>query len=128
VVPFRPPKSAGTETTFAEDLMEAETIRTRVGEMAAEAVPWLDRHRLYARTVTLKVRYADFTTVTRSLTVAPTRDLAVIAGAAQALLERTEAGRRPVRLLGVTVKHFADTEVLEPVVPDGRLPFDDRRA
>jgi DNA polymerase-4 len=124
VVPFRPPKSSGTETTFAEDLTDADGIRARVGEMAEEAAAWLERHQLYARTVTLKVRYADFTTITRSLTFAPTRDGDIITGAAQALLERTDAGRRPVRLLGVTVKNFADTDVVELPVRDGRLPFD----
>jgi DNA polymerase IV len=52
--------------------------------------------------VTIKVRYDDFSTVTRSHTAeAPTCDEGEIAARALALLDRTEAGRRPVRLLGV---------------------------
>jgi DNA polymerase-4 len=55
-----------------------------------------------ARTVTIKVRYANFTTVTRSHTEEPaTQDAARIVERALALLERTEAAKRPVRLLGV---------------------------
>jgi len=52
--------------------------------------------------VTIKVRYADFTTVTRSHTEEPaTSDAPRIAERALMLLERTDAGRRAVRLLGV---------------------------
>jgi DNA polymerase-4 len=54
--------------------------------------------------VTIKVRYADFTTVTRSYTAAaPTRDGDEIVARALTLLARTEAGRRPIRLLGAGV-------------------------
>src|SRR5439155_1729696 len=70
-----------------------------VGPLTAEG---LAKRKLHARTVTIKVRYADFTTVTRSHTAAaPTCDAAEIAARALALLERTDAARRPVRLLGV---------------------------
>jgi DNA polymerase IV len=79
-----------------------------------------------ARTVTLKVRYDDFTTITRSHSVAPpTCDEAAIVARALALLDRTEAGRRPVRLLGVSVHGLASTAESEPELPDSetRLPF-----
>jgi len=73
--------------------------------MARENAEWLERRRLTARTVTIKVRYADFTTVTRSHTLSmPTDDADVIASWAVELATRTEAGRRPVRLLGVRVQ------------------------
>jgi DNA polymerase-4 len=79
-----------------------------------------------ARTVTIKVRYPDFTTVTRSHTAAPTHDEATIVARAVQLLERTDAGRRPVRLLGVSVHNFCgDPDVVTPV---DRLPFDDLTA
>jgi len=80
--------------------------------MAANAVGWLMRKELMARTVTIKVRYSDFTTVTRSHTAAPTRDDGTITSRAVALLEKTDAGRRPVRLLGVSVHNFASSEDL----------------
>ena len=61
---------------------------------------------LLARTVTIKVRYADFTTITRSHTAPPTRDAAGIVARAVELLDRTEPARRPVRLLGVSVHNL----------------------
>ena len=69
-----------------------------------ENAQWLARRRLSARTVTIKVRYADFRTVTRSHTLSQqTSDPDLIASWAVELLARTEAGTRPVRLLGVRV-------------------------
>ena len=66
---------------------------------------------LVARTVTIKVRYANFTTVTRSHTEEPaTRDAGIIARRALWLLERTEAAKRPVRLLGVGVHGLSNAE------------------
>ncbi len=64
----------------------------------------LQKKGLLARTVNIKVRYANFTTVTRSHTEEPaTHDAARIVERALALLERTDAWKRPVRLLGVGV-------------------------
>lgn len=123
VVPSRSPKSSGSETTFATDLTDATEIRARVVEMAEDAAGWLARERLLARTVTVKMRYSDFTTITRSVTLSATRDAGEIVQAAEQLLDRTEAGRRPVRLLGVSVKNFAEAEP-PAVVSDLLLPFD----
>jgi DNA polymerase-4 len=101
VCPGRPTKSVSEESTYPEDLVDAEVIRSEIEGMARAVAASLERKRLTARTVTIKVRYPDFTTVTRSHTCEPpTRDPARLAERAAALLERTEAGRRPVRLLG----------------------------
>lgn len=102
VRPDRPRKSVSAETTFASDLdapaAQAEAIRRLAEQVAAS----LAKRRLRARTVTIKVRYGDFTTVTRSHTeAAATADAGVIGSRALALLARTEAISRPVRLLGV---------------------------
>jgi DNA polymerase-4 len=128
VQPDRPSKSAGTENTFAKDLVDLETVRTELDEMARGLARWLARKDLYARTVTIKVRYSDFTTVTRSRTgPVPTRDADEIAGRAQALVERTEAGRRPVRLLGVSLHGLSRTAEPPRRQPAGVIlpfPFD----
>jgi len=109
VEPDRPAKSSGTENTYSQDLADVGEIRAEVERMAAEASGWLERHDLFARTVTVKVRYADFTTITRSHSSLPaTRDRDDLVRRALELLTRTEAGRRPVRLLGVTVHNLAD--------------------
>jgi DNA polymerase IV len=104
VTPDRESKSASTENTYAQDLTDLAAIREELDRMARENARWLARHQLGARTVTIKVRYANFTTVTRSHTLSmPTNDADVIASWAKDLVERTEAGTRAVRLLGVRV-------------------------
>ncbi|MGE0462257.1 MAG: DNA polymerase IV [Vicinamibacterales bacterium] len=127
VEPNRPSKSSGSECTYAQDMTAMADIRREVDEMARDAAAWLHRRLLYARTVVLKVRYSDFTTVTRSHSLRlATRDADEIATRALALIDRTEAGRRPVRLLGVSVHNLSDTPETRAAVtePEGRLPFD----
>jgi DNA polymerase-4 len=109
VVPHRAAKSASTETTYAEDLQDLGKIREELARLARETAEWLERQRLAGRTVTIKVRYADFTTVTRSHTLSrPTADADVISSWATELLHRTQAGRRPVRLLGARVNGLVE--------------------
>jgi len=108
VKPDRPWKSISCEDTYPEDLTELREMRAEIARLAKRTASSLERKNLTARTVTIKVRYADFTTVTRSHTEEPvTRDAARIAERALLLLERTEAGRRTVRLLGVGVHGLA---------------------
>jgi DNA polymerase IV len=109
VVAEHDPKSSGSESTYAHDLTDIAQIRAEIEGMGRGAAAWLERKALYARTVTIKVRYSDFTTITRSDTEPPTRDADNIASRAVALLEKTEAGRLPVRLLGVSVHNLTDT-------------------
>jgi len=122
VVPNRESKSSGSENTFPEDLTNLDAMREEIAGMAANAAAWLGRKQLLARTVTIKVRYSDFTTITRSHTAPPTRDSATIVSRAVQLLDRTDARMRPVRLLGVSVHNLGDeTQVLNP---EGWLPFE----
>jgi DNA polymerase-4 len=122
VVPNREAKSSGSENTYPEDVTDIETIRSEIAEMASHAISWLTRKQLLARTVTIKVRYDDFSTITRSHTAAATRDEADLTARALRLLEKTEAGQRPVRLLGASVHNFCSE--IEQLDPD-RLPFDE---
>jgi len=122
VVADSEPKSSGSENTYPEDLTDIDTIREEVKQMAHHAVAWLVRRDLLARTVTIKVRYADFTTITRSHTASPSRDIGDLAGRAVHLLQKTEAGRRPIRLLGVSV-HNLCTLVETQTESANRLPF-----
>jgi DNA polymerase-4 len=125
VEPNRETKSSGSEVTYNEDLTDIHEIRHEIDEMARDAASWLARKQLLCRTVTIKVRYSDFTTITRSHSKTPsTRDGDDIASRAVALLDRTEAAMRPVRLLGVSVHNLED-----PTAPfdaeDPLLPFDE---
>ena len=118
-------KSSSSETTYAYDLTDLEQMRLELDEMARDGAAWLARRGLLARTVTIKVRYSDFTTVTRSHTRTPTRDPDDIARRAVALLDRTEAASRPVRLLGAGVHNLVDPSDVEAThCIDPLLPFD----
>jgi DNA polymerase IV len=109
VEPDRPSKSASSENTYAQDLTDLETIRAEIERMARENADWLSRRGIEARSVSIKVRYAGFATVTRSHTLSlPTSDADVLASWAVALLEKTEAGKRPVRLLGAKVFNLTE--------------------
>jgi len=120
VKPDRPWKSLSTETTYPEDLERFAEMRAEVERLARRVAASLEKKKLLARTVTLKLRYGDFTTVTRSHTAAaPTRAPAEFAARALALLERTEAARRPVRLLGVGAHELLGPE--SPVPEQLRL-------
>ena len=131
VVPNRAAKSCGTENTFSTDLTSLDEIRAAIDEMARDAAAWLNRKSLLCRTVTIKVRYSDFSTVTRSHSQSPaTRDADEIASRACALLDRTEAGQRPVRLLGAGVHNLIDPAhehdeggTPDPSVESAALPF-----
>jgi DNA polymerase-4 len=110
VEPNRPSKSSSSECTYADDLTDLARIREEIATMARDNAMWLGRRRLVARTVTIKVRYNDFVTVTRSHSQHATNDPDDIMRRAVALLEKTEAGRRPVRLLGAGVHNLEPLE------------------
>src|SRR5512132_821099 len=68
VEPNRETKSSSSECTYPEDLADPGRIREEIAGMARDNAVWLGRRNLLARTVTIKVRYSDFTTITRSHT------------------------------------------------------------
>jgi DNA polymerase-4 len=106
VQPNRETKSSSSECTYPEDLTDPARIREEIATMARDNAEWLVRRGLTARTVTIKVRYGDFTTITRSHSRDATSDPDDIVQRALALLEKTDAGRRPVRLLGAGVHNL----------------------
>lgn len=123
VEPHRPWKSISGETTYAEDLEDLNQMRAELERLARRVAASLEKKNLRARRVTIKVRYADFSTVTRSHTeAAATRDFTAIAARATALLDRTDAARRPVRLLGVGAHGLVGENELRPTAES--LPFE----
>ena len=125
VDPNQERKSIGCEETYARDLTDPEAIRKEVAGLAEHCAGALRRKGLRARTVTLKLRYSNFETITRSQTAKPPTDSSEeIAARAVALIEKTEAGRRPVRLLGVTMHGLSEAGD-PPAEPAGSLdiPF-----
>jgi DNA polymerase-4 len=121
VEPNRPSKSSSSECTYAHDLTDLDRMREEIDGMARDNATWLQRHGLVARTVTIKVRYSDFTTVTRSDTRIATNDPDDIARRAVALLGKTEAGARAVRLLGAGVHNIGGREENAEDEEDRRL-------
>ena len=97
------PKSISRETTFQEDVKHWQTIARTLADLAREVTADLQGHRYRAKTVTIKIRFADFTTFTRALTVPDYTDSEEeIRKAAFACLKRIELDRK-VRLVGVRV-------------------------
>ena len=94
-------KSIGAESTFGVDCRDLETLRRTLRRHAERVARQLREEGLAAARVTLKLRYADFRTLTRSHTGDPTRDGLELYRRAAALLER-EAPTEPVRLIGLS--------------------------
>ena len=107
VVSSRERKSLGTETTFEHDLSDKAEMLEILHSLAAKVVQYLVKRELCAKTLTIKVKYADFTQVTRSQTMDEAFDkLECILPALPLLLDKTEAGEKKVRLLGVTASNL----------------------
>jgi DNA polymerase IV len=117
-------KSIGCEETFAKDLEDLEEIRRELDALARHAAEALGRRQLLARTVVLKLRYSNFETITRSETrEPPTASVEEIAARTVALLERTEAGKRRVRLLGASLHGLvAESEAAAEKTPEPAAP------
>ncbi len=120
VEPSRERKSVGSETTFPEDLRDRERLSEEARQMAFDCARWLQDHGRAARTVTLKLRYHDFQTITRSESrPRPSSDPEELASRAVALLDRTEAGTRPVRLLGVSLSGLVENALASAETQSG---------
>jgi DNA polymerase-4 len=120
VTPDRPRKSYSSETTFESDLLTPADIEAGVARMAADVAGWIARTGATGRTVTVKARFADFQTVTRSRTLAGPVTAAEIAGIAIDLIRTLYPPRDGIRLLGVTLSSF-DTK---PREPDTQMAFE----
>jgi DNA polymerase IV len=101
VEPWAPAKSMGAETTFEVDCREPDVLTRTLREQAERVARELRQERLRAARVTLKLRYADFRTLTRAVTGDPVQDGLEIFRRAAALLAREQV-REPVRLIGVS--------------------------
>jgi DNA polymerase-4 len=109
VVTERTPKSRSRETTFQDDIDDREVIAQTLAQLSARVADDLRARGYVGRTVGIKLRFADFETVTRDRTLSePTSDAAVIGSAACECLKRIALDRR-VRLLGVRVTELTAT-------------------
>jgi DNA polymerase-4 len=111
VTPESREKSVGHEVTFERDVAEAETLRRELLRMAAQTAARLRSSGLVGRTVSLKLRFADFRTVTRSRTLAePTNVGRRIYEEVVAAYDAMGVEGVPIRLIGVRVEQLAEAE------------------
>jgi DNA polymerase-4 len=111
VEPEQEAKSIGNEETFESDLRERQMIERELLALSTKVARRLRRHGVCGRTVTVKVKYHDFKQITRSATLATAIcDEGELYAAGKALLEKTEAGRIPVRLVGISVSGLTTEE------------------
>jgi DNA polymerase-4 len=109
VQPHRETKSMGAEDTFPADLLTADAMNAELSRIAALVHDRLQKYQLKGRTVTLKIKYADFRQITRNQSFPyPIDDLLTIEHTAQQLLAGTDPEGKPVRLLGISLSNFGE--------------------
>ncbi|MFV1991722.1 MAG: DNA polymerase IV, partial [Acidimicrobiales bacterium] len=101
-------KSIGHEETFAADIFDRSELETQMARMSDAVAARLRKHEVVGRTVQLKLRFGDFTTITRSVTLAQATDLTHEVDAAARMLLNREAVAPGIRLLGVSVSGLSE--------------------
>lgn len=115
VKPDRPYKSVSAERTFDVDYSDPEDLRRELTRVGGYAWQRIERSEVRGRTVTLKVKFADFTTVTRSKSfVSPVPDQAAFEAAGQTLLETLLPVAKGIRLLGLGLHSIIEEEESGP--------------
>jgi len=107
VMPDRPRKSSGSETTFADNLTAPADIEAGIKAMADDVWAWCEKHQVFGQTVTVKIKYADFRHVTRSRTSsAPIITREHLHGISVSLVQSIYPVPMGIRLVGVSVSKF----------------------
>ncbi len=126
VDPTESRKSLGREITLPRDIDDPIGLRELLHHLAIRVADLLSKEKLAGRTITLKVRYEDFSTVTRSLSSpTPVAAAEALEQTGVLLLARTEAGQRKVRLMGLSVSGFPDETPGKPLQPELPLEWPD---
>lgn len=129
VEPSSEAKSISVEATYEVDLHDPAVVRTEILRHATKVAARLRRSGLSARTVTLKVRFSDFATPTRSVTLdAPTDVARDVYRAAVDLLERIPRRGIGVRLIGVGVTGLMSASAPRQLATDRPVAWDDLEA
>ena len=126
VVPNRPRKSVGSETTFMEDLAQQAEVEQGVASVLDDVWSYCERTGVLGRTVTVKIKYADFQIVTRSRTLnEPVGSREVLERTSVELVRSIFPLEKRIRLLGVPQGSGARRAVLQDVDDQGeqRLLF-----
>ncbi|MEO8399910.1 MAG: DNA polymerase IV [Ignavibacteriaceae bacterium] len=109
VVAERKTKSISNETTFFEDLSDENTMLETLSKLSSSVVRRMNRYNISARTITLKIKYFDFVSHTRSRTVSEEfNNEEVLYGTIKDLFYTPSSPEKPIRLLGVGVSNLND--------------------
>src|SRR3954451_16020725 len=115
VKPDRPYKSVSAERTFDEDLSDPDRLAAELERIAGYAWARVERAEVLGRTVTLKVKFGDFTIITRSKSFsAPVPDEQAFAAAGQTLLAALHPLPKGIRLLGLGLHNLTEINNTEP--------------
>jgi DNA polymerase-4 len=115
VKPDRPYRSVSAERTFDEDLIDPGRLAAELGRIAGYAWERVKRAEVIGRTITLKVKFCDFTIITRSKSfTGPVPDLDAFTTAGQALLAALHPLSKGIRLLGLGLHNLTEINCEEP--------------
>ena len=106
-------KSISREETFPEDINDISYLEKLTAHFAAELCAKLRREELETASITIKLRYSDFKTITRSKTIEPCNSDLVVTQVAEELLHNAYNGKRPLRLFGLSLGHLSSRADLE---------------
>ena len=124
VVPDRPRKSVGSETTFMEDLGRPAEIEQGIASVLDDVWSWCARTGMRGRTVTVKIKYADFQIVTRSRTLAgPVDSREALERTSIELVRTIYPPPKRIRLLGVTLHNLGPAGDAPAPEPQMTLAF-----
>ena len=102
-------KSIGSERTYGKLLYEEDDVKSEISKNAQRVVDTLQRNHKVGRTIVLKVRYSDFSTLTKRITLDDvTNDFEVIDQVAKTIYDSLDESKLGVRLLGVTITGLED--------------------
>jgi DNA polymerase-4 len=112
VVAHEPDKSIGAEETFSRDVDDPDVVRRELLRLAERTAARLRTAGLAGRTVSVKIRFADFTTITRARTLSePTDVAAILYATARQLYEALGLDRARLRLVGIRVEGLVESEL-----------------
>ena len=106
-------KSISREETFAKDIADRKELEKIIFALTEDVCRQLREHGWNTRTVTLKLRYSDFKTITRAESIESTNDDTIVAQTARSLLRTAYTRKLPIRLIGVRLTNFDEEEQME---------------
>jgi len=106
-------KSISREETFAKDITDRKMLEKIIFELTEDICQQLRAHGWKTRTVTLKLRYSDFKTITHAESIEPTNDDTIVAHTARTLLQSAYTRKLPIRLIGVRLTNFSEEDQME---------------